>query len=156
MAPVRRRRLPVVRLPQTRTECRGPGLCPKVGCFWNITLDVADSGSIRLNGDVAEGVRGTLQRGARGDFVDRASSRRLTDAELAAFDDLVLRRLDELEVNCALDIAEAGGVSLAEIGRQLGYTRSRVQQIEAGILDKAKRSRAFRELLQRLHGDGSD
>jgi hypothetical protein len=40
----------------------------------------------------------------------------------------------ELEETCALDLAEAGTVTLDHIGELLGVTRERVRQIEQGAL----------------------
>ena len=37
---------------------------------------------------------------------------------------------DELPNSCALDIADQGGASLEEVGRQTGQTRERIRQIE--------------------------
>jgi hypothetical protein len=44
--------------------------------------------------------------------------------------------LDELHETCALDVADRGDHTLAQVGRVLGVTRERVRQIEAGALRK--------------------
>ncbi len=46
------------------------------------------------------------------------------------------REVWELEETCALDLAEAGSVTLDHIGELLGVTRERVRQIEQGALKR--------------------
>jgi hypothetical protein len=51
----------------------------------------------------------------------------------------------ELEHTCALDIAEAGALTLEEIGKVTNLTRERVRQVEVrGLLKLQARSRALR------------
>jgi hypothetical protein len=40
--------------------------------------------------------------------------------------------------SCALDLAEEGGLCLADIARVLGVTRERVRQIEEAAMEKAR------------------
>lgn len=43
---------------------------------------------------------------------------------------------DELTESCALDVAERGGLSLAEVGQVVGLTRERVRQLADGAAGK--------------------
>lgn len=45
------------------------------------------------------------------------------------------KALDELEHTCALDVADAGGVTLDAIGQLLNVTRERIRQIESNAIE---------------------
>lgn len=47
---------------------------------------------------------------------------------------------DVSKESCVLDVAERGGVSFEEVASLMGMTRQRVQQIEAEVADKLRRS----------------
>ncbi len=51
----------------------------------------------------------------------------------------------ELEHTCALDVAEAGGITLEEVGQIMNLTRERIRQVEVRGLLKMKGSDALRE-----------
>lgn len=44
----------------------------------------------------------------------------------------------QMEVTCALDVAEAGGVTLEVVGGLMGFTRERSRQIEARLAKKLR------------------
>lgn len=48
---------------------------------------------------------------------------------------------DQLSQTCALDVADAGGATLEEVGRLMNLTRERVRQIESRATDRNKRLR---------------
>jgi hypothetical protein len=50
----------------------------------------------------------------------------------------------ELEHTCALDVADAGGKTLDEIGEIINLTRERIRQVEVGGLRKLQRRRELR------------
>jgi DNA-directed RNA polymerase sigma subunit (sigma70/sigma32) len=88
-----------------------------------LALDVsAATGSIHLNAG-ARGSR-TLRRGERHDV----------DTWLERAADAVL----DMPATCALDVADRGGVTLAEIADLLGITRERARQIDSTALAKLR------------------
>jgi len=52
----------------------------------------------------------------------------------------------EMAESCALDAADAGGMTLNEVGERLDVTRERVRQIEASIFPGLKRILQKRDL----------
>lgn len=46
----------------------------------------------------------------------------------------------EMEVSCALDVAERGGITLEEVGEILNLTRERIRQVEVKGLAKLRES----------------
>lgn len=89
--------------PETRGECAGfERPCPFVSCKFHLYLDVAATGSIKLN-----------------------------------FPDLEVWEMAE---TCALDVADAGGATLVEVGALMNVTRERVRQIEERVLAKLSRA----------------
>jgi hypothetical protein len=108
--------LPIER-PRTRAECiDGPRPCPWIGCRAHLLTDrVTKDGTLRAS----------PAPGRPSKPIDA-----WTDEELGAS----LARLPE---SCALDVAERGGVSLAEIARLLGgMSRERARQLEASAFEK--------------------
>lgn len=56
---------------------------------------------------------------------------------------LMVRDLDEMSHTCVLDVAEAGGITLEEIGEITNLTRERIRQLEVrGLL--ALKPKAYR------------
>jgi hypothetical protein len=47
----------------------------------------------------------------------------------------------EMEVTCALDVSERGGITLEEVGEILNLTRERIRQVEVKGLAEAARGR---------------
>lgn len=52
---------------------------------------------------------------------------------------------DELEVSCALDVADVGGVSLEQAGAYMNLTRERARQVQESGLGKLARREELRE-----------
>ena len=50
-----------------------------------------------------------------------------------------IKMAPEGDMSCALDAADEGGLTLAEVGRVMGLTRERVRQIEVAALAKLMR-----------------
>lgn len=55
----------------------------------------------------------------------------------------------ELEESCALDLADAGGLTLEDVGEVMNLTRERIRQIELEGLERLRRCVPLRE-----HADG--
>src|SRR5262245_403402 len=92
--------------PRTRADCRGQRRpCPWVSCRYHLALDInAGNGSIHLNGGAHGGRTLPLRRrGGAEEWLERAA-----DA------------IADMPETCALDVAERGGISLAEIADLLG------------------------------------
>lgn len=51
---------------------------------------------------------------------------------------------DELGASCALDIADAGGITLERVGEVMNLTRERIRQLEVEILEKMARLQLFK------------
>jgi hypothetical protein len=51
--------------------------------------------------------------------------------------------VDELEHSCALDVADAGGATLEEVGVMMNLTRERVRQVEVKAMAKLERAGAM-------------
>ncbi len=43
-----------------------------------------------------------------------------------------------MEQTCSLDVAQAGGLTLEEVGRIMNLTRERIRQVEAHGIDKLR------------------
>lgn len=60
------------------------------------------------------------------------------------------------EWSCSLDVADAGGATLEEIGLIWGITRERVRQIEATALRKIKSHPKYRQMSKKLRDAAED
>lgn len=112
---------PVRRLPLTRAGCADlPRPCPHVSCRYHLYLDVKANGRIKLTFPELEQPQadGSEARGVAG----------------------------MLGPSCALDAAEAGPLTLEQVGTALNLTRERCRQLEELILAKLSKSRLLREL----------
>lgn len=141
-----------IRMPESRAECEGEGLCLKLSCRYNFTLEVTPAGSLRLFG--SRGQKTVTLRAWDGygrkklrelAFRERGTHRRLTAAELDEFDERVLERLEGMDCNCVLDVVAKNpdGLSLDTIADLLGdNNRQRVNQVERSALVKARAARS--------------
>lgn len=127
-----------VKLPTSRAECRGPGLCPKLGCKYNLTIDVSEAGSIGILGE-SQRLSVRVINGVM--YVYRNSE---------GFDERVLDKLDEMEVNCALDIAEASGMTVDKLAERMGVTRAGIQLVIKKAIRKLKADPEARKVLRAL------
>lgn len=128
-----------VPMPRVRSECEGEGVCLKLSCKWNLTIDVTYGGSIRLN--AVQGIMGP-----------RKTSRSL---DPDAFSDEVIAHLAGVETNCMLDVIQQNpdGMRLEDIAEILGVARQLVHQVESVALRKLKRSGGDRVLKKYLTND---
>lgn len=81
--------------------------------------------------------------------------RQVSEREVDAFADGVVRKLERIEDSCALDVADRGPTTLREIAALLDVTREAVRQIAEGALRSARRAGVtiapeVRELLEQL------
>ncbi len=95
-------------LPATRGECPVVRPCPYLTCKYNM--------GVHLESD---GKRMRMHRVWRGIFSNTTESMRVGHT-------------------CALDAAEAGGMTLEEVGQIMGVTRERIRQIELVALKKLR------------------
>lgn len=112
-----------LKLPATRGECRGPGICPMFRCRHNLALRVKSKGGIKVDG----GGPGTTLRPiplTRGAVARRVN--RMVDA--------ALERIERLGTSCSLDLIEQRGrLSIEEVAEALGVTEEivRLEFLEA-------------------------
>ncbi len=59
----------------------------------------------------------------------------------------------EMESSCSLDVAEAGGLTLEEVGRIMNLTRERIRQVEAAGIDKLRSTGLIGDI-DRVFGGG--
>ncbi|HTJ17793.1 MAG TPA: sigma factor-like helix-turn-helix DNA-binding protein [Steroidobacteraceae bacterium] len=55
---------------------------------------------------------------------------------------------DQLLESCCLDVADRGGATLEIVGEVLNLTRERARQLEEILLERLRKSEAFRELFE--------
>lgn len=130
------------RMPASRAQCRGEGICPVLRCRYNLAMHVTTSGTIVVGarGHNARGISLPLKRTARGLARDGADvTTQMADAVIA-----MAERLPSL---CALDYAEQGGMSRVELGKVLGISRQRVQTMIDEIVAKLRRDPDAMEFL---------
>lgn len=120
--------LPVIRdlkMPATRGDCRGEGICPMFRCPYNIALRIKAKGSIKVDG----GGPGTTMRWNTA-MGPKALSRR---ADRMA--EAIVERITELGTSCVLDLVEQhpDGMEVEHVARALGVTEEvvRLDTIEA-------------------------
>lgn len=112
-----------LRMPATRAECRGPGICPVFRCRHHLALRVKSKGGIKVDG----GGPGTTLRPiplTRGAVARRVN--RMVDA--------ALERIEKLGTSCSLDLIEQRGrLSIEEVAEVLGVTEEivRLEFLEA-------------------------
>jgi len=122
------------RRPKTRADCiDGPRPCPWLGCRYHLGVEVEESRNARgIRFFVNEaGTRRSI--GDRGVFVKLWYRGKTLPVSKMRIDRLVSAVMSRSQT-CALDIAEQGGLTLAEVGSVLGVSRERVRQIESGGL----------------------
>ena len=105
-------------MPKTRAECIGPGICPKIGCRHNLSLRVKDSGAIKVDGG-GPGTTMRLERRGRKSINRRAE--RMADA--------IVERAMATGTNCALDYADRGPMSIAQVSAAIGVTQEIVRLV---------------------------
>lgn len=130
--------------PRTRGECRG-GVrpCPWVSCRYHLLVAANDRGELRFNvpGRQLPVIRtGTPQ----GDF-DATADQAVDSMHDGA----------PMET-CALDLIERNpdGMTLDEVGRALGITRQRVEQLEGAALEHLEKKPGGRTLLEGWRRNG--
>jgi predicted DNA-binding protein (UPF0251 family) len=118
---------PDVERPKTRGDCADmPRPCPFVSCRHHLYLEV-DQPKMRRGG-------------------------RVTRSEPAIYTCFPDREVWELSESCSLDVADRDGLTLEEVGRALGISKQRVQQ----IIDKAAYKLARKEAAKVLHATAQD
>ncbi|KAB2900481.1 MAG: hypothetical protein F9K40_09245 [Kofleriaceae bacterium] len=140
-------RLPVIPLPRTVGECRGPGICPKFGCEFNVVLRVNEVGSIQVGSPNGRGTGLTIPLD-RSVALGRMTPERL-EAAIDKAVDLAVEVCEALPSTCLLDYAEDpdllpleederglkrgithGEMSARRVGRVLRLNRVNVQAAE--------------------------
>lgn len=112
-----------LRMPATRAECRGPGICPMFRCRHHLGVRVKSKGGIKVDG----GGPGTTLRPiplTRGAIARRVN--RMVDA--------ALERIERLGTSCVLDLIEQrGAMSIEQVAEALGVTEEivRLEFLEA-------------------------
>ena len=149
-APLRkRRRLPVIPMPATRAACEGEGLCLKFSCRFNVTLHVKSGGGITLNTPR----EGYGERPVWPPIPDGTTDARYphwNPSREEQFLEELVEHLDGLDMNCALDIADAtGGETQDEVAARLGVSYEIVSKVERAALFKLAQSGAA-DVLRRL------
>lgn len=105
--------------PRTRADCAGgPRPCPFVSCRHHLALDVSEATATTMG-----------------------EQYRPVFTPLALQDDPA-EALRAMTHTCSLDAAEAGPLTLEEVGEALGCTRARAQQLEVIALAKFTRRMA--------------
>lgn len=64
--------------------------------------------------------------------------------------DIPVDELERMPATCALDVAEAGGHKLEDVGALLNVTRERIRQVQDRILAKLERHPVLRRLLEAM------
>lgn len=141
-------KLPLLPLPRTVGDCRGPGICPVLRCKFHLVLWVKDNGSIKV-GRAHEKGR-TLKVGQRA-----------TDARLEHAADLVVEMIDRLAdvapTACVIDYAEqARGQNADEtytaIARVLGCGKQRARVLVLEAIEEYEHARDIEEARARRAG----
>lgn len=151
---------PVLPLPKTVADCRGPGICPILRCQYNVLIDLRHLGgteSISAGGRGGTGEGQTLAG-------KRNSSGQVEMADLDAMVEAILDIVDRVPSTCTLDYVENGDLipgraepdtggpynpahmTLAQIGVVFGLTRERIRLIEIRALEKTRASHLSEEL----------
>lgn len=151
---------PVVPLPKTVGDCRGPGICPVLRCQYNVLLDIRKLGgteSIAVGGRGGTGEGYTLAG-------KRNSAGQVEMADLDAMVDAILDIVDRVPSTCTLDYADdpdlipgraepdTGGpwnpvhMTLHQVGVVFGLTRERIRLIEHDALERSRLSSLSKEL----------
>lgn len=143
---------PVVPLPETVADCRGPGICPVLRCRYNVLINISRSTNVEtitVGGCGGEGNGASLP-------IRRNSQGIVRMEDLDAVVDAAVELADKLPSTCLLDYIEdpelVGSIedrdisvrahmSLAQTAHVLGLTRERVRQIEGDALSRLRRSR---------------
>lgn len=114
----------MIQRPRTRGDCVGGARpCPFVGCAHHLALDITEVGTILLRGGY-ESSSGSIAIPIR---MTPEDFEREADAFIEHF-------FEQGRESCELDGADAGGLTLQEVGERSGVTRERVRQIETEAL----------------------
>lgn len=114
-----------------RGDCAGGARpCALVSCRHHLLLEIRPTGSL---------IRGRANAGpaAPGPPVLQLVA---TAADADAWIDEAVAHLEAMPHTCALDVADEGGKTLAEVAEIWGLVRERVRQIEEVALRKLRRS----------------
>jgi len=141
---------PPVPRPRTREDCLDMERpCPWVGCRHHLALEVKKKdGVVQVRPMPQVGRQGSTRRRVRG-ALDRRTTyymKRLLDRH--TLDSEVLTTIDDGRPTCSLDVADAGGATLEDVGLFLGITRERVRQLEAKLAERLRGLPDFMELLR--------
>jgi len=130
--PVEQHQVPA--MPAVRGQCEGAGVCLKLSCRYNTTVDITSTGSIHLNGKRQAGQLMTLRLRSGGRVT------RLSQAVVEEFEDRVVDHLAGCDSNCALDSVATSpdGMTLEDVGEELGVSREDVRLMEVRALRKLR------------------
>jgi hypothetical protein len=169
--------LPEVPLPRTVGDCRGPGICPKFGCEFNVVLHVTRSIRQPRGTDPGRSVEtinigGCGGKGSGESLASRRTMRgKVKFRDLERIVDAAVAACDALPATCVLDYIEdpdlipspakpgddsdgrnasnaAAHMTLRQIAQVVGVTHAAVHNIESGALAKAKEADGFAEWVE--------
>lgn len=118
--------------PKTRGDCaNSPRPCPWVGCRHHLLLEVTRAGALRSSRGLYEL---PMSRGRTKPYPRQG----IDSVSFEEWGDEAVKKLNEMEHSCALDIAEDGVSDVEEIGGLLGIKKKMTEKVYRDAIIKAR------------------